>query len=245
VLRARRAVQALVERALGNGARLLTGSARPEGDAVVVGGRRLEADRVVWACGAWLAGLFPGLVALRITQQDTLFLRAPQRWRTPPVPAWIDAANLVYGWGDLDGAGAKVACDQPGPEFDPDGERTPSANAERSARAYLARSLPALATAPLRGTEVCQYASTPDADFIADRHPQHEHVWILGGGSGHGFKHGPALAERMAVWLAGAAEPELRFALGRPAPPDGERRGAIAYRAAISRTGTETPGHRE
>jgi glycine/D-amino acid oxidase-like deaminating enzyme len=36
----------------------------------------------------------------------------------------------------------------------------------------------------------------------------------MGGGSGHGFKHGPALAERMEAWLTGADPPEPRFALG-------------------------------
>ena len=36
------------------------GVARPEGDAVLVDGERLAADRVIWACGAWLAAIFPG-----------------------------------------------------------------------------------------------------------------------------------------------------------------------------------------
>jgi glycine/D-amino acid oxidase-like deaminating enzyme len=38
-------------------------------------------------------------------------------------------------------------------------------------------------------------------------------VWLLGGGSGHGFKHGPALAEHVERWIAGAAPPDPRFGL--------------------------------
>jgi len=42
---------------------------------------------------------------------------------------------------------------------------------------------------------VCQYENTPDHHFIVDRHPHAANVWLVGGGSGHGFKHGPALGE--------------------------------------------------
>jgi glycine/D-amino acid oxidase-like deaminating enzyme len=45
-------------------------------------------------------------------------------------------------------------------------------------------------------------------------HPEHEDVWILGGGSGHGFKHGPALAEYVAACLQGDEMPHERFGLG-------------------------------
>jgi hypothetical protein len=36
----------------------------------------------------------------------------------------------------------------------------------------------------------------------------------VGGGSGHGFKHGPAFAEQAVAVMTGRAEPEGRFALG-------------------------------
>ncbi len=49
--------------------------------------------------------------------------------------------------------------------------------------------------APLVESRVCQYENTTDHNFIVDRHPDNENVWIVGGGSGHGFKHGPALGE--------------------------------------------------
>jgi glycine/D-amino acid oxidase-like deaminating enzyme len=65
-------------------------------------------------------------------------------------------------------------------------------------------------------TRVCQYENSPDGHLLFDRHPQAENVWLLGGGSGHGFKLGPALGEHAAgVILAGGA-PEPLFKLDRP-----------------------------
>ena len=62
--------------------------------------------------------------------------------------------------------------------------------------------------------------------FVMAPHPDHDgRVWLLGGGSGHGFKHGPALAERFEPWLRGAEEPEPRFGLGA-------RRGDVSLRTA-------------
>ena len=217
ILRARDAVKALAAQAVEAGAELVLAEARPEGAAVLLGdGRRLEADRVVWACGAWLPALFPGVLALRVTHQDVFYFGAPVAWRTPGVPGWVDYDGAAYGLGDLDGRGVKVSPDVDGPECDPETlERVADPEHERLARAYLARRFPALAEAPLVGPRACQYEITPDMHFVMIPHPEMgDRVWLLGGGSGHGFKHGPALAERFEPWLSGAAEPEPRFGLG-------------------------------
>jgi sarcosine oxidase len=219
VLRARDAARVLAAQAQARGARFVGGVARPVGGEVDVEGERLAADRVVWACGAWLPSLFPGLVRLRVTRQDVFFFGAPFAWQTPPLPAWMDYEEAVYGLGDLDGRGVKAAWDREGPEFDPDRDRrSPSAEAERATRAYVERRFPALAGAPLVGTRTCPYALTQDTNFIVAPHPEHDGVWILGGGSGHGFKHGPALAEYVASLLAGATEPDERFGLAARDP---------------------------
>ena len=216
VLRARDATRTVFRVAVEEVVRFLPGSARPAGEAVDVGGDRLTADRVVWACGAWLARLFPALLELRVTKQDVYYLGAPVDWQTPPVPAWIDYDHSVYGLGDLDGRGVKVASDLEGPPFDPDADaRQPSPASERAIREYVARRFPALARAPVVGTRTCPYALTRDTNFIVAPHPEHESVWFLGGGSGHGFKHGPALGVYVASVVAGDKEPDERFALGR------------------------------
>jgi sarcosine oxidase len=217
ILRARDAVKALAAQAVEAGAELVLAEARPDAAAVLLGdGRRLEADRVVWACGAWLPALFPGVLALRVTHQDVFYFGAPVAWRTPGVPGWVDYDGAAYGLGDLDGRGVKVSPDVDGPECDPETlERVAHPEHERLARAYLARRFPALADAPLVGHRACQYEITPDMHFVMAPHPEiGERVWLLGGGSGHGFKHGPALAERFEPWLSGGAEPEPRFGLG-------------------------------
>ena len=72
----------------------------------------------------------------------------------------------------------------------------------------------ALADAPLNAGRCCRYELSADSNFIAARHPEHGCTWIVGGGSGHGFKHGPALAERVADALRGGAPLPERFGLG-------------------------------
>jgi sarcosine oxidase len=226
VLRARDATRAVVRLAREKGARFLGGAARPLPGGFEVDGERLGADVVVWACGAWLARLFPDLVRLRVTRQEVLHFGAPIAWETPPVPAWVEYDAAFYGLGDLDGRGVKVSPDREGPEFDPDrDDRMPTREAEQAARAYLARRFPTLAEAPLVFSRVCPYALTEDTNFLIARHPDDERAWLLGGGSGHGFKHGPALAEYVAGLIEGGADPDSRFGLG-------ERRPATSLRTA-------------
>ena len=200
VLRAREATLATAEAAQRAGVRLVQAAVTPG---------EVSADLVVWACGAWLPALFA--LPIRVTKQDVLFFSA-EGWETPRVPAWVEYDRAIYGLGDLDGAGVKVAPDLEGPEFDPEeGERVSSPETESRARAYLAERFPALHDAPLAAFTVCQYALTPDTNFVLARH---EDQWILGGGSGHGFKHGPALAEYAARVVTGEEKPLEQFGLG-------------------------------
>lgn len=233
ILRARAATRVLVEQAVVAGAELVLAEARPDGAAVALDdGRRLEAGNVVWACGAWMPALFGDLVSLRITQQDVFYFGAGAAWRTPGVPAWIDYDAAAYGLGDLDGRGVKVCPDVEGPPIDPElADRVPAPGHARLARELVATRFPALASAPLVGTRTCQYELTADTHFLIAPHPEHHgRVWLLGGGSGHGFKHGPALAERVERWLTGAEAPDPRFALGA-------RADSSALRTAGARAG--------
>ena len=225
VLRAANAVRALTARALENGARLVRAQARPDGGAVLVGGRRLEADAVVWACGAWLGGLFDGL-SLRVTVQNVVLFDASRDWRSP---GWVDFDAAFYGHGLVEPHGFKVASDADGGDVDPD-QRPLEAAVESvaAARDYLAHRFPALADAAVASSPACHYSLTADSNFIFAPHPEHDRVWLLGGGSGHGFKHGPAVAEHAAAVLAGRTTPEPRFALG-------ERTWARSLRTAGSR----------
>jgi glycine/D-amino acid oxidase-like deaminating enzyme len=185
-------------------------------------GARIEADAFVFACGPWLGRVFPDVVGDRVkaTRQEVYYFGVPsgsQRYVPSRMPIWIDfGERIVYGIPDLDGRGFKLADDTRGEPFDPtNGDRTPTAAGIARARVLLAERFPELAKAPLLRSEVCQYENSPDGNLILDRHPQAKNVWLLGGGSGHGFKLSPAVGEMAAAAvLSGGPVPSL-FRLDR------------------------------
>jgi glycine/D-amino acid oxidase-like deaminating enzyme len=219
VRRAQQAVRALVRQAIRGGARVIRSRAQPDGDTVVLEhGARVEADTVVWACGGWLSQLFSELVSLTVTRQELLFLDGGPAWAAPAVPAWVDYDLAMYGTADVDDLGVKAAFDVEGPPLDPDAPLVDTPTTVDAVRDYMAVRFPALARARLNEARACRYELSPDSHFIAAPHPEHERVWIVGGGSGHGFKHGPAMAERLATTLTAGAPLPARFALGGRVP---------------------------
>ena len=98
--------------------------------------------------------------------------------------------------------------------IDPDtADRVVDEEVVRSTARWLSTRFPALAAAPLVDSRVCQYESTCTGDFIIDRHPAWPNVWIVGGGSGHGFKHGPAVGRHVVDLIEERCTTEPRFAL--------------------------------
>jgi sarcosine oxidase len=185
-------------------------------------GSRLAADAYLFACGPWLGELFPDVLGPKIapTRQEVFFFGTPAgdpRFEPPAMPVWIEVGErLFYGIPGNERRGFKVADDTRGPAFDPtDGERTVSAEALGRARALLRRRFPALAGAPLVEARVCQYENSPDQHFVLDRHPAAANAWLVGGGSGHGFKFAPAWGEQVAETVLGRRAIEPFFSLGR------------------------------
>ena len=228
LLLARRAVQAVTFVATKTGVEYLQDAvATPDGAATrgkldhieTASGRRISAGSYVFACGPWLPKIFPDLLADRIqpTRQEVFFFGAPagDRFTAPNLPTWIDFKDEAYGLPDLEGRGIKIAIDRHGPPFDPDsGSRVVTNEGLAEVRHCLARRLPELKDAPVTETRVCQYENTSNGDFLIDLHPQFENVWLVGGGSGHGFKHGPVVGEYVAARIEGNAEGiEPRFSL--------------------------------
>lgn len=224
VLMARRAVQAVVATSQTAGVTYLHGAIRSphasslsQLDAVTtLAGEEVVAREFVFACGPWLPKLFPKLLAERIhvTRQEVFFFgsSAEDVWQTSP--AWIDFNDLAYGIPNLDHRGYKIAIDAHGPTFDPDaGQRVVSENSVAGVRDYMATRIPSLANAPVVETRVCQYENTSNGDFLIDRHPEMENVWLVGGGSGHGFKHGPVVGEYVAGLISGDTTVEPRWTL--------------------------------
>ena len=226
---ARRACEAVVDAFVEEGGAYRTANVRPGG---LAGGRmatvRLSdgetftADTYVFACGPWLKSLFPDLLGphLSISRQEVFYFGTPasdRRYSAGELPVWTDIGDPIwYGIPGGERRGFKIADDTRGPGHDPtSAERTVSAQGVSRAKAYIGKRFPGLEGAPLIESRVCQYTNTRDGDFIADRHPLAENVWLLGGGSGHGFKHGPALGEMAAAQILGTRPVEPTFSLAR------------------------------
>ena len=193
-------------------------------------GSTLAADLYIFACGPWLGGLFPEVIGERrilSTRQEIFYFGPPagdSRFEEETCPVWIDLSGerIYYGIPGNEHRGFKVADDTRGEPLDPTTtERTLTPAFLAAARAAMARRFPALAGAPLVESRVCQYENTADGHLLFDRHPHAANLWFLGGGSGHGFKLGPALGEYAAEAILADRSPHALFALDRPGFAEG------------------------
>lgn len=188
----------------------------------------LKADSYVFACGPWLGRVFPLLASsITPTRQEVFFFGTAAgdlRFSDAQLPVWSDDSkrdvdgfpgrHWFYGIPGNQWRGFKIADDMRGVAVDPTTlERKSSDDGLAAARAYLRFRFPELSDAPLVESRVCQYENSTDQNFILDRHPEAENVWIVGGGSGHGFKHGPALGEMVSEVVLGAKASPPEFKL--------------------------------
>lgn len=224
-LMARRSVQTLVEQFVRDGGTYVKGRVDSAGERlseIVLGnGDRIRADRFVFACGPWLPKLFPDAIGARITptRQEIFFFAPPagDRFFAPgTMPCWADFnhGDMFYGFPDLEGRGIKFAHDVHGPIVDPDTQdRRPTDAALAEVIAFRDRRFPLLRDAPMTEARVCQYENSSNGDFLIDFHPRLDNLLLVGGGSGHGFKHGPEVGRYAALRLFGSVAPEPRFSL--------------------------------
>jgi monomeric sarcosine oxidase len=218
-------VQAVVQNAMASGVEYLQEAVVPPagkgrlGSVATRSGKTVRAGTFVFACGPWLPKLFPDLLGERIfpTRQEVFYFGPPPgdaRFLSEAMPVWVDFAEEIYGLPDFKGRGFKVAPDRHGPAFDPDtGTRVITPETLATVRKFVGRRFPGLKNAPLVSSEVCQYENTSNGDFLIDRHPERDNVWLVGGGSGHGFKHGPAVGEYVAARIVEGGKMETRFSL--------------------------------
>ena len=191
-------------------------------ELILSDGSKLNADSYVFACGPWLSKIFPNALKdiITPTRQEVFFFGTPYGDSSlfeSNMPVWVDFGKKIwYGIPGADWRGFKVADDTRGAEFDPtSGDRTASETGLESARNYLAKRFPSMKDAPLLESRVCQYENSPDGNYIIDKHPEAENTWVIGGGSGHGFKLGPALGEFVADRVIGNKGIDPFFALSR------------------------------
>jgi sarcosine oxidase len=227
-LMARRAVLTLVERFVKSGGTYVKGFVQQPSatggdlqDILLSSGERIGADRFVFAAGPWLPKLFPDAIGRRIlaTRQEVFFFAPPagdRRFLTGAMPCWADfnGGDIFYGFPDLESRGVKFAHDAHGVPVDPDTQdRRPTEAALAEIVAFRDRRFPLLRRAPLTEARVCQYENSSNGDFLIDFHPRLGNVLLVGGGSGHGFKHGPEVGRYAAGRLIGSGKPEPRFSL--------------------------------
>ena len=225
VLLARRAVVETVGEAVGLGVTFQHAMAvAPSGKGALQSiktksGEEISARQFVFACGPWLVKLFPEIIGKRlfVTRQEVFYFGLPAgdpRFAPPALPTFLFQNDESYGMPDIECRGLKIALDTHGAPVDPDTQsRVISEQCASKMQAYVARRFPALKDAPITETRVCQYENTSNGDFLVDRHPDLENVWFAGGGSGHGFKHGPALGEYVTSQLLDGVPAEPRFTL--------------------------------
>ncbi|MCI0413431.1 FAD-dependent oxidoreductase [bacterium] len=224
-LLARQACQCVLDSFIAEGGeyRLLSAKRGPEGALQLSDGSTFQSDAYVFACGPWLSELFPELMVGRLiepTRQEVFFFGTPaaeDRWTEKKMPVWIDhGERLIYGVPGNERRGFKVADDTRGEPFNPtSGERKITSEKLEAARKFLELRFPDLKNAPLVESRVCQYENSPDQNFIIDQHTQMKNIWIVGGGSGHGFKHGPAVGEYTAGLVLDKQKPDPFFQLDR------------------------------
>jgi len=181
----------------------------------------LKADHYVFAPGPWLGKVFPFLAPhITPTRQEVFFFGTPPgdlRFAEEHLPTWIDGGKSpFFGVPGNHWRGFKIADDTRGPVIDPSTlERRISEEKLAAARNYMRMRFPAMTDAPLLESRVCQYENSTDHNFILDRHPEAENLWIVGGGSGHGFKHGPSMGEIVADAVLGRNAPPTEMRLER------------------------------
>jgi len=229
-LMARRGVQTLMSEFIAKGGLYRRAAIAPPRIAggrieqvVTKDGERISGSTFVFAAGAWLPKLFPELLNSRIfpTRQEIFFFATPAgdpRYEVGRLPGWADfnGGDLYYGFPDLEGRGFKIARDTHGPPIDPDtAERLATPSMLADVRKFMSRRFSALAGAPLNEARVCQYENSANGDFLIDRHPAAANAILVGGGSGHGFKHGPAVGQYAAALLTespGTVQPRFSLA---------------------------------
>lgn len=182
-------------------------------------GEQITADFYIFACGAWLGQLFPQ-IPITSSKQEVYYFGTPAGYAADfeNLPVWVDANwdDLYYGIPASTQRGFKVAYDRRGEAINPTTyERVITQDNLDQAQKFLAHRFPKMKDAPLSESRVCQYENSPDGNLIFDQHPTIQNVWVLGGGSGHGYKLGPALGEFVSNVLTGQTKNNPLFLMSR------------------------------
>ncbi|HYM33290.1 MAG TPA: FAD-dependent oxidoreductase [Candidatus Cybelea sp.] len=183
----------------------------PERAALTLGdGSRHGADALVVAAGPWVRRLLPAMAA-RVTpsRQVVTYLAPPSRfaaqWQRAPMVLAIGTDSGFYAVPPVAGLGLKVGDHRFSLQGEPDRNRA-ATNAEAEAIAAQARPrFRDFADYRIVMAKTCFYDVTADERFIVE--PIGRSTWAMTGFSGHGFKFGPVLGQRLAAAIDGKIAP--------------------------------------
>lgn len=164
-----------------------------DGVLVETDGARYLADSLIVAAGAWTNRVTEPLgihFPLEVTQEQVVYLTpgdpaafAPERF---PIWIWMTEPSF-YGFPVFGEPAVKVAWDRCELVTAPDTrELEPRADVTETIRRFVAQHLPG-ADGGVHLARTCLYTLTPDRDFIIDRLPGRERVFVAVG-AGHAFK---------------------------------------------------------
>ena len=171
------------------------------GRMTLADGTTLDADRVVVTAGPCVNEVLPDLsLPVRATRQQVCYLGGlpTAQFGVGPFPVFL--AGMHYSGFPLIGDGwFKVASHRIGATVDPNNPYQVDMAEVADVRAFLQRTIPAAAEAPLVSTDCCMDDMSPDEDRILDTHPNGSGVVIGSGFSGHGFKFSIVVGELLAA----------------------------------------------
>ena len=226
-LKARESVQLVVKAFRNEGGNYLQSHVKPGKiqashlhNVILSNGNQLQADAYIFACGSWLEKIFPELLksVITCTKQEVYYFGVPatEALGFENIPVWIDVDghDFYYGIPGNSHRGFKIGVDIRGEAFNPTSDdHIHNPETLRKARAFIAHRFPGLKNAPILESRVCPYENSPDGNFVFDLLPETRNAFVLGGGSGHGFKHGPALGNLVSKVLSGTEKIPSLFLL--------------------------------
>ena len=157
----------------------------------------------VLAVGPWFPKFLPELMGkrLRIPIGHVFYFGIPSgnnNFMFPNMPSY--GVPGCTGWPALTGdhRGFRVRTGGRPPQDPDESDRWIDKEHHERPREILERFFPDLVGQPVLETRACHYESSIDSNFIVDKHPDFDNVWIAGGGSAEAFKFGPMLGEYIA-----------------------------------------------
>lgn len=188
------------------------------------------ADKLVISAGSW-SGEIASKVGLDLplvpSRQPVAWFEADESlFNANAFPTFMveipngETRAIYYGFPSFGGCGVKVGRHEYVDAINPDTMNRvfgSNGNDEGHIREFLDKFMPKASGALKKGI-ICTYTRTPDGHFIIDKHPEHAHISIAAGFSGHGFKFASVVGEILSqLAISGETDHDISiFKLNRP-----------------------------